>query len=326
MKKQFQELEEISEFLMDQMKHGKDAWEMPWHKGLEEPFNAVTGKVFRGRNATILWARALQKGLSHNQWATLKQWSSKRAKVRPGAKGVRLFVPIEKRTGNMFLENAGGVSGFRSYHVFNVADARNYNPDHPDLFDIMQGTDEIGCFIDKVGANMAFEGDRACYIPAVDLIKIPQKNRFRDTSQVSASEGYYSTVVHEIIHWTNHPERSPRVKILDDDQLDYAFEELVAELGSAIICTRFSSAVLPRPDHAAYLKSWLEVLENDFSYFYKALYLAQDAVHWLYQYTDMAPPVWAPLGAIKNNEADSLDSASFKNSKTINYSNNKEQE
>lgn len=46
---------------------------MPWHKGLEDPYNLVTGKVFKGRNAAILWSQAMLRGYDRNQWATMRQ-------------------------------------------------------------------------------------------------------------------------------------------------------------------------------------------------------------------------------------------------------------
>ncbi|MDV6327059.1 ArdC-like ssDNA-binding domain-containing protein [Idiomarina sp. Sol25] len=61
--------------LLEQIKAGSERWLMPWHKGLEAPVNPVTGNLFKGRNADLLWKAAIQQGVSHNQWATLKQWS-----------------------------------------------------------------------------------------------------------------------------------------------------------------------------------------------------------------------------------------------------------
>jgi antirestriction protein ArdC len=43
----------------------------------------------------------------------------------------------------------------------------------------------------------------------------------------------------------------------------YAIEELVAEIGSAILCADLGLALEPQEDHAAYIGNWLEVLKND---------------------------------------------------------------
>ncbi len=274
--------------LLAQMREGADTWYMPWHKGLEEPYNKVTGHVFTGGNAAILWSQAVKRGYPRSQWATLKQWAGRRGKVRKGAKGVRVFAPIHKNAN----PTSSSLRGFRSYHVFNVEEINNFNPDHPDMFPEDLVGSAVGDFAQKTGAHIRFIGDVACYRPRDDVIDMPPRSCFFDTVHTTAEEGFQSTLVHELVHWTKHKSRVNRTPQLENGEQDYAFEELVAELGAAIICTRFAQRIEPRPDHAAYLQSWLSVLENDFSYFYRALHLAQDAAHWLYLKTDMVPTGW----------------------------------
>ena len=43
----------------------------------------------------------------------------------------------------------------------------------------------------------------------------------------------------------------------------YAFEELIAEFASAMMCGALGVTDTPRPDHAAYIASWLTVLKSD---------------------------------------------------------------
>lgn len=287
-----QELEAIATHLLTQMREGADRWYMPWHKGLEEPYNRITGRVFKGRNAAILWSQATQRGYLRNQWATLKQWAGSRAKVRRGAKGVRVFAPVHRNAPDLFKLNSSDLAGFRGYHVFNVQELNNYNPDHPDMFDGEMVGCSVGDFAQKTGARIQFFGDRACYRSHEDIINMPPRNRFIPTPHTTADEGFQSTLIHELVHWTKPENRANRVAKIENPEQAYAFEELVAELGAALICTRFSQRIEPRHDHAAYLKSWLSALENDFSYFYKALYLAQSAAHWLYVKTDTVPAGW----------------------------------
>src|SRR5665213_3491448 len=61
----------------------------------------------------------------------------------------------------------------------------------------------------------------------------------------------------------------------------YAFEELVAELGAAFLCSMLGIANEPRPDHAAYVASWLEVLGKDSQAIFTAANRAQLAVEYL---------------------------------------------
>lgn len=243
----------------------------------------------------ILWDQSASRGYERNQWATLKQWSARRAKVRRGAKGVRVFAPRFNKAADFFDGMTDEFAGFRSYHVFNVVEVNNFNPDHPDLFANMGAESCIEEFVQRTGANILYGGDKACYWLKADRIDMPPKASFRTTPHTTALEGFYATLVHEVVHWTKRGTRANRPDFLVEPGYAYAFEELVAELGAAMLCARFSQRVEPRPDHAAYLKGWLQVLENDFRYFYQALYLAQEAVHWLYRLTDMLPEGWCSV-------------------------------
>ena len=288
-----EQLQGLAERILTQMRDGADSWFMPWHKGLEEPLNLVTGKVFTGHNAAILWDQKVMRGYQRNQWATLRQWNARRAKVRAGAKGVRVFAPRLNQSANMFNGATSKLAGFRTYFVFNLDEVINFNPDHPDLFAGAGANSRIDELVVRTGAEIAYGGDRACYWPSEDRIEMPPRHRFCDTRHTTADEGFYSTIVHELVHWTKHVSRANRTCFQGTEREAYAFEELVAELGAAIICTRFDQRVEPRKDHAAYLKGWLSVLENNFDHFYQALKLAQIAVHWLYRKTDMAPEGWS---------------------------------
>ncbi len=57
----------------------------------------------------------------------------------------------------------------------------------------------------------------------------------------------------------------------------YAFEELVAELGSAMICGSLGLEAKPREDHARYIKSWLTCLRGDNKFIISAASHAQKA-------------------------------------------------
>ena len=291
------ELKKLADDILAQMKAGREDWIMPWHNGLEEPFNPVTARVFMGRNAAILWQARMTRGYSSNQWATLKQWSKKAGKVKKGAKGVRVFVPLKHGSPDLFGGTTEALNGFRAYHVFNANDVRNYDPDHPDLFgDPMgfgAGSDHhLETLVQRNNPEIRFGSTRACYMPKLDCIEMPARQQFRGSSNRTAEQAFYGVLIHEMVHWTKHPKRLNRSRQLEDPELAYAFEELVAELGAAIVCTRFGQKPEPRQDHAAYLSNWLKVLNSDFAYFFRAFSMAQTAGHWLYRQADMKPEGW----------------------------------
>lgn len=150
--------------------------------------------------------------------------------------------------------------------------------------------ERLKLFVSKTGAEIKTGGDRAFYSIVEDFIQMPEMSRFKafkgESSQIL---NYYSTLLHEIAHWTGHKSRCARQFGWKFSDNAYAFEELVAELGGAILTTQFNTHPVPRKDHAIYLNSWLKVLENDFSYFTEALELARTAIYWLYKETEILP-------------------------------------
>ena len=94
---------------------------------------------------------------------------------------------------------------------------------------------------------------------------------------------YYSTLLHEIMHWTKHQSRLDRDcgrKQWGDE--GYAREELVAELGSAYLCADLEIGLNEREDHASYIGSWLTILKNDKRAIFHAAALAERAAAWLH--------------------------------------------
>lgn len=278
--------QDLAEKIIAQMKAGIDHWEMPWHEGILEAVNVLTGRVYTGYNATVLWQEGLARNYTSNKWATLKQWRKFKGMVRRGAKGVALYKPLIRKQRYKDGTIKEIAYAYKRYHVFNYDEVNNVNFEHPDLFasassQAFEFNDTAELIACKSQAVIKHGGTRAFYSPMHDFIGMPYKQDFFATKTASASENYYATLLHELIHWTKKIGRSPREYDFETSEQDYAFEELVAELGASILTTRVHGLVQPREDHAAYLKGWLIFLENDFEHFYKAMQLAQKASDWL---------------------------------------------
>ena len=78
-------------------------------------------------------------------------------------------------------------------------------------------------------------------------------------------------------HWTGHPTRCARNLKGRFGEEAYAAEELIAELGAAFLCADLALASEPRPDHAAYVQTWLKVLRGDKRAIFTAAAKAQAA-------------------------------------------------
>ncbi|MFN7027614.1 MAG: zincin-like metallopeptidase domain-containing protein, partial [Pseudorhizobium sp.] len=122
-------------------------------------------------------------------------------------------------------------------------------------------------------------GDQAYYSPIMDYIQMPPFEAFRDAA------GYAAVLSHEATHWTAAEHRVGRdLSRYAKDRTDRAREELIAELGSCFLCADLGIApeLVPRPDHASYLQSWLSVLANDKRAIFQAAAHAQRAVTFLH--------------------------------------------
>ena len=96
-----------------------------------------------------------------------------------------------------------------------------------------------------------------CYIPSLDIIKMPTKGQFK------TAENYYATLLHEMTHATGHKSRLNRDFTGRFGTEAYAFEELIAELGAAFMCAEFGLIGATIENHAFYLDNWLSILKND---------------------------------------------------------------
>jgi len=98
-------------------------------------------------------------------------------------------------------------------------------------------------------------GDRACYLPELDQIRLPERSAFHSTAAL------YATWAHEGIHSTGHRSRLGRDLSGLQGSRAYAREELVAELGAVLVGDRLEIGSDVR-HHAAYLGAWIELLRE----------------------------------------------------------------
>ena len=112
-------------------------------------------------------------------------------------------------------------------------------------------------FLDALPATVHTRGDRAFYDRTADSITMPPVALFSTPAYFAA------TLAHEAGHWTGHPDRLDRTfgKRFSDDA--YAFEELCAEMTSALLGADLGLPTSHMDDHAAYIGSWLKVLRKD---------------------------------------------------------------
>ena len=127
--------------------------------------------------------------------------------------------------------------------------------------------------------NYTFIGDRAYYQPSTDTLNMPKITAFNKEAS------YYCTYFHELTHSTGAKKRLDRDFSGKFGSKNYAYEELIAELGAVFMCSEAGILFQTKENSAKYLKNWNTVLvtelENDNRFFLKASAQSQKAVNYI---------------------------------------------
>ena len=238
-------------------------WIKEW-TGSGLPSNPFTKASYSGINVLQLAAVAHLKGYSQQKWGTYKQISEKGGQVKKGEKGTPVVFYKTLKIEETKTDKEKMIPLMRNFTVFNIEQVDGLDEKYFEAAEKFENDsiEEIESFIKKTKAKIGT--GQPSYSPGLDIIKMPALEEF------TTAEAYYSTLFHELGHWTMHKKR------LDRDASNYAFEELVAEL-----CAVFTSADFrisaPIENHACYLKSWLKVLRSDNTAIFKAASQASKA-------------------------------------------------
>lgn len=219
----------VRDKIIAELEKGTVPWVKPWLSTL--PFNADSGRPYTSINAILLMCSNRGPGFItvkkacelHADWKGVspeivtfyaKVQASKKKKQDAG-------LPEDADSGFMLL---------RYYDVLPVAEVRNLPQSYYDKNVKKTGDAAKQNFVPAAEATVAaldahivFGCEKACYAPGMDVINMPHKDSF-----ISIEE-YYSTLFHELVHWTMHESRLNRKA-----GESYASEELIAEIGAAI--------------------------------------------------------------------------------------------
>lgn len=283
----FDVYEAITHQIVSAIEAGPGQVQLPWHRkgsAIYRPVNVASKNAYRGVNTVALWAAANAQGFANGVWGTYRQWQDQGAQVRKGEKSSLVifykdFAPAEGAASDDDPERRFVA---RASRVFNVSQVEGYvSPEAEASVDRIDPSQAAEAFIAATGAKISIGGDRAFYRPSADIIAMPDRHRFIGTETSTATEGWYSTLLHELTHWTGASHRIDRTfgKRFGDDA--YAMEEMVAELGAAFLCGDLGITAEPRPDHAAYIDNWLRILKSDRKAIFTAASAANKAAEYL---------------------------------------------
>ena len=274
---------EITEKIIADLERGIVPWVQPWTSTkqlcpLGLPVNGLTRRSYSGINILLLWSALEERGFASPYWVTFKQCIAMGGSVRKGEKGTHVyfadkFVPQKEKarvaeTG----DEPNSIAFLKRYTVFNAVQCDGLPKGliaGPAANTERQIVPEAGALIGATGADFRIGGDQAFYVPSEDFIRIPNQTAYSD--QIN----YYRTAFHELGHWTGHKTRLDRNLTTKFGTVDYAREELVAEMATAFVCA--SLGIVPTVRHADYIGNWLQVLKEDARAIVKAASLASKA-------------------------------------------------
>jgi antirestriction protein ArdC len=266
---------EITQSIIEQLEQGAAPWIKPWKADSSADKNLVSQKPYQGINRLLLGMSSMIRGYSVPVWASYKQWEAIGANVKKGEKGTKIvfYSPVSKEN-----KQTGDVEKYavlKTYFVFNAAQVEGI-----DIVPAEQTEREFSAVelaeqrIIKTGAAISHGGDAAFYMPSADRIQLPNKSAF------DSEANYYATAFHELAHWTGAKNRLDRD--LDKGRFGnpaYAFEELVAEMSAAFLCSDYG--IQGELRHAGYIGHWLKALREDSKAVFKAAALAQKAADYI---------------------------------------------
>ncbi|HEV2560731.1 MAG TPA: zincin-like metallopeptidase domain-containing protein [Rhizomicrobium sp.] len=276
----------ITEKIVAAIKDSPLTFKMPWHSpGVPAgmPTNAVTDAPYRGINVLSLWVDALTKDYPSGHWASYRQWQSVGAQVRKGEHGslIVFYKRIEGAEGNQNPEDDRPRFFATSSVVFNAAQVEGWTQPLPLRSPEFETDKQVEAFISATGATIELGYPAARYRVDLDRIEMPSPHWFTGTATSAPIQSYYAILLHELTHWSGASHRLDRTFRNRFGDQAYAMEELTAELGAAFLCASLGIANEPRPDNAAYVASWLKVLEADARAIFTAASRAQQAAEYL---------------------------------------------
>ncbi len=251
----------ITDRILEAMEQARSTGRRLWDSQPSLPLNLSSGKPYQGINVLMLWAAGLSHGYTSPYWLTYKQAADMGGRVRKGEHGTHcvFYKPWESADTNATTGETETVKGavLKSFTVFNLDQIDGIEAPATELREAFQAIEDAEHILNASPAPIKIGGTQACYIPSRDEIHLPAREAFIN------AEAFYSTACHEICHSSGHPSRLARDFSGRFGTEAYAFEELIAELGSAFLNADLGILGATLPDHADYLASWVRILKGD---------------------------------------------------------------
>lgn len=262
----------------------------------------ISGRTYEGSNAFLLFLHTAENGYKAPVYMTYGQLYKEGAHVLKGEKAVPVFkwgFSIKDKDGKKVTEEefhnmtddekkeCKRRPFLKIYPEFNI-DQTNMSEVNKEKYDAVVSqfrktdvpTITDGMYVNKAIDRMMEKQEWVCkiqydkeekgayYSPAKDIVVLPTKAQFRihpDDPEECFKDGqeYYGTALHEMAHSTGHPSRLDRLKPAAFGSPEYAKEELVAELTSAMVGNTLGFDRRISDNNVAYLQNWTSALRKE---------------------------------------------------------------
>lgn len=262
----------------------------------------ISGRTYEGSNAFLLFLHTAENGYKAPVYMTYGQLYKEGAHVLKGEKAVPVFkwgFSIKDKDGKKVTEEefhnmtddekkeCKRRPFIKIYPEFNI-DQTNMSEVNKEKYDAVVSqfrktdvpTITDGMYVNKAIDRMMEKQEWVCkiqydkeekgayYSPAKDIVVLPTKAQFRihpDDPEECFKDGqeYYGTALHEMAHSTGHPSRLDRLKPAAFGSPEYAKEELVAELTSAMVGNTLGFDRRISDNNVAYLQNWTSALRKE---------------------------------------------------------------
>ncbi len=262
----------------------------------------ISGRTYEGSNAFLLFLHTAENGYKAPVYMTFGQLHKEGAQVLKGEKAVPVFkwgFSIKDKDGKKVTEEefhnmtddekkeCNRRPFLKIYPEFNI-DQTNMSEVNKEKYDAVVSqfrktdvpTITDGMYVNKAIDRMMEKQEWLCkiqydkeekgayYNPAKDIVVLPTKAQFRihpDDPEECFKDGqeFYGTALHEMAHSTGHPSRLDRLKPAAFGSPEYAKEELVAELTSAMVGNTLGFDRRISDNNVAYLQNWTSALRKE---------------------------------------------------------------
>lgn len=275
----------VTERIVNELENGIIPWQQPW-SGTGSCISYETGRPYSSLNCWLLGAPG--------EYITMAQCDKAGGRVKKGAKA-KFVVFSKKHITTTVVTNEEGEEEtkekvfftLRYYNVFNIEDCEGITPrwsakKADKTLSLVEEAEKVVTDYEgrekTLKIHRANESGEAYYSPSLDEIVVPCVGQYSDIAE------YYSTLYHEMVHSTGVKSRCDRGlgTIAAHGKNEYSQEELVAEIGSAMLVGRVGlDAKKAFRNSVAYIQSWLRTLKNDKKLLVVASSRAEKAVNYI---------------------------------------------